>query len=55
MGVNFLLNLDKLMVLPFFPDVLDATCIIAACYLLLREMILEASHGSKIHTPKLRN
>ena len=54
-GVSFLFNLDKLIVLPFFPDVLDATCIIAAGTLLLREMILEASHGSKIHVPELRN
>jgi sulfite exporter TauE/SafE len=42
-GVSLLFNLDKLVVLPFFPDALDATCIIAAGMLLLTEMLREAS------------
>ena len=53
-GVSFLFNLDKLIVLPFFPDVLDATCIIAAGLLLLREMILEAS-PPKLVSPEIRS
>ena len=44
-GVSFLFNLDKLVVMPFFPDVLDAACIIAAGTLLLREMLKEASQN----------
>ena len=47
-GVSFLFNLDKLIVMPFFPDVLDATCIIDDGLLLLREMILEASHSRNL-------
>ena len=55
-GVSFLFNLDKLIVLPFFPDVLDATCIIAAGTLLLGEMLREAARSrSKIPVPELRN
>ena len=53
-GVSFLFNLDKIIVLPFFPDVLDATCIITAGLLLLREMVLEASHP-KIISPEIRS
>ena len=44
-GVSFLFNLDKIIVLPFFPDVLDAACIISAGLLLLREMFVEATHS----------
>ena len=42
-GLNLMLNLDRTIVLPFFPDVLDSVVIIASGALLLGEVIREAS------------
>ena len=41
-GLNLMLNLDKTIVLPFFPDVLDTAVIIASGTLLLCKVIREA-------------
>ncbi|MHB2037457.1 MAG: hypothetical protein ACYCPW_12060 [Nitrososphaerales archaeon] len=41
-GLSFLLNLDRTIVLPFFPDVLDVAMIIASGTLLMREVVREA-------------
>lgn len=44
-GASFLFDLNKIIVLPFFPDVFDVMCIIAAGLLILREMLVEAATG----------
>lgn len=46
-GLNLILNLDKIIVLPFFPDILDAASIIVAGSLLLREVCAEASKAPR--------
>ena len=47
-GLSLALSLDKIIVLPFFPDILDAVSIFAAGGIVLGEVVKEARKSPHI-------